>query len=152
MTEVLLMLACLLGGDAAKGYAADQEMTSLDGEWTAISFEACGQSTSTVGAGWKVSLKGNRISIKFGWIDLAGDLVLGLDGKHQTLMVKRSTGKVVAEGNKQGDFAQGQMDVAGVYRLERGKLIVCYRFGTNPPSSFQTNQTDAMLQIFQRVR
>jgi uncharacterized protein (TIGR03067 family) len=151
MVELLLTLACFLGADVAKSQS-DHVMKSLNGEWAAISFEAGGQSTSTLGAGWKVIIRGNRISIKFGRCDLAGDLVLGLDGKHRTLAVKRSTGTVVVDGKAQGEFAQGQMDVAGLYKLERGRLVVCYRFGAIPPSSFQTNQPDTMLQVFERVK
>ena len=125
---ILLFAACTVSAGAYPG-KVDEELDNLQGEWSAVSFEANADSVSTVNAGWKVIVKGKRISVRFGAVSFEGNLVLGSAGKQRSLeIVETKWGETPAK-----------TEVSGIYKLERGRLTVCCHFGTQaPPSEFRT--------------
>jgi uncharacterized protein (TIGR03067 family) len=117
---------------------ADKELKGLQGDWTAVSFEANGQAVLVAQAGWKATIKRSTVSVRFGSVSFDGDLVLDPSGTQRALDMTKTTGFV---------------DSAAIYMLEGRKLTVCFRFGTTRPSEFRTQQSvDTMILIFERTK
>jgi uncharacterized protein (TIGR03067 family) len=142
-TTILLLAILALGADAPQAQA-DKELDRLQGEWGAISFEANGDSASTANAGWKVIVKGRKVSVRFGAVSFDGNLVLGSTGQRRRLDVVEI---------KWGETPV-RMELSGIYKLEQATLTVCYRFGTQaPPSEFRTAMgADTMIQVFKQTK
>jgi hypothetical protein len=85
-STILLFAIWAIGADAPQAQA-DKELDRLQGEWGAISFEANGDSASTANAGWKVIVKGRKVSVRFGAVSFDGNLVLSSAGQQRRLDV-----------------------------------------------------------------
>jgi uncharacterized protein (TIGR03067 family) len=144
MRLALLLLVILAIGADAPQHQADKELADLQGEWTAVSFEANGDSVSTANAGWKIIVKGKTILVRFGAVSFDGKLVLDSAGQPKQLDIIET---------KWGQ-APAKMDISGIYKLEQGRLTVCYRFGSQtPPSEFRTAiGTNTMIQVFKQTK
>ena len=144
MRIALILLTVLAIGADTPQLPSDKELDKLQGEWLGVSFEANGNSVSTANAGWKVTVKGNKVAVHFGVVPFDGRLVVGSVGNQKTLdIVETKSGQ-----------NQVRMEITGIYKLEQDRLTVCYRFGTKrPPSEFRTNgPSDTMMQVFDRTK
>lgn len=143
---VLVSMAGLLAVDDPKRDVG-KKLDQLQGEWGAVSFEANGEAVPTDKVGWHVAIKGNKVSIRFGVLRFEGDLVVADAREDQRLDVTRTGGEGIGTGS---------MDTIGIYKLEKDKLTVCYRFRigeVNRPTAFNTHsQPDAMMQVFKRSK
>ena len=99
---------------------------------------------STANAGWKIIVKGKTILVRFGAASFDGKLLLDSADQPKKLdIIETKSGQ-----------APVKMEVSGIYRLEQGRLTVCYRFGSQThPSEFRTGiGTNTMIQVFKRAR
>ena len=144
MRLTLLLLVIVATGADAPQHQADRELASLQGEWTAVSFEANGDSVSTANAGWKITVKGKMILVRFGAVSFDGKLVLDSAGQSKKL-------EIIETKSVQ---APVKMEVSGIYKLEQGRLTVCYYFGSQThPSEFRTAiGTNTMIQVFKQTK
>jgi uncharacterized protein (TIGR03067 family) len=141
---LVLLTVLAIGADAKPQRPPDKELNELQGEWTGVSFEANGKLVSTAKAGWNVTVKGEQVAVHFGVVPFDGRLVVGSVGDQKTLdIVETKSGKNPV-----------RMEITGIYKLERDRLTICYRFGTKrPPSEFRTNgPSDTMIQVFARTK
>ncbi len=143
---ILVSVAGLLAADDPKGEAR-KKLDRLQGEWVAVSFEANGEAEPTDKAGWHVLIKGERASVRFGMVQYEGVLVVDGGRENPRLDVTKTTGEGVQSGS---------MDTVGIYRLDKDKLTVCYRFtksGGGRPTSFSTDRgSGAMMQVLKRSK
>jgi uncharacterized protein (TIGR03067 family) len=143
---VLVSMAGLLAVDDPKGEARKKQ-EQLQGEWVAVSFEANGEAVPTDKAGWRVIIKGEKVSIRFGMVRYEGNLVVAGGRENPRLDVTRTTGEGVGAGS---------MDTVGIYKLDKDTLTVCYRFtkgGGSRPTAFDACPgSDAMIQVFKRSK
>jgi uncharacterized protein (TIGR03067 family) len=145
----LLILVSMAGHLAADDPSGDarKKLDQLQGEWVAVSFEANGEAVPTDKAGWHVVVKGEKVSIRFGMVRYEGILVAAGGRKNPRLDVTRTTGEGVEAGS---------MDTMGIYKLDKDKLTVCYRFtkgGGSRPTAFDAGRgSDAMMQVFKRSK
>ncbi len=143
MRLTLLLLVIVATGADAPQRPAEKELADLEGEWTAVSFEANGDSVSTANAGWKIIVKGKMILVRFGAVSFDGKLVLDPASQPKQLDIIET---------KWGQ-SPVKMEVSGIYKLEQGRLTVCYRFGSQThPSEFRTTiGTNTMIQVFKQA-
>jgi uncharacterized protein (TIGR03067 family) len=139
---VLLIAIWAIGADAPRGQP-DKDLDRLQGEWSGVTLEANGASVSTANAGWKIIIKGTKISVRFGAVAFEGKLVLGSAGQQRLDVIEIKWGE-----------NRVQMRVSGIYKLEEAKLTVCYRLKAEaPPTEFRTTAgADTMIQVFRRTK